>query len=168
MNTSIHPRDAAKILSLSGDITAEAVKQAYRKACSKYHPDRNPAGAEMMKMVNQAYDVLKNYNFDEPLNATVSAAAYGDELNDALNAIINLGLEIELCGAWVWVTGDTKTHKAILKEAGYKWAGKKLAWYFRPSDYKSYSRGKYSLDDIRSKYGSKSVRGADHRQIKAA
>ena len=29
--------------------------QAYRKACMKYHPDRNPSGEHMMKLVNAAY-----------------------------------------------------------------------------------------------------------------
>jgi len=38
--------DAANILSLSGDITTELVKTAYRRASAKYHPDRNPAGLD--------------------------------------------------------------------------------------------------------------------------
>ena len=33
----------------------------YRQAALKFHPDRNPAGAEMMKIINAAYDVLKDY-----------------------------------------------------------------------------------------------------------
>ena len=41
--------DAAKLLGLSGKITSEQVKEAYHKACKKYHPDVNPAGEEMMK-----------------------------------------------------------------------------------------------------------------------
>ena len=53
--------DAAHILGLTGEITAEIVKKAYRAAAQKYHPDRNPAGLEMMKLVNAAFDVLKNW-----------------------------------------------------------------------------------------------------------
>lgn len=165
---SMRPKDAAKVLGIVGDITLEIVKTAYRKACSKYHPDRNPAGTEMMKMVNQAYDALREYDYEHPINTDDAAANYGDELNDALNAVINLRLNLELCGAWVWVTGDTKQHKETLKAAGYKWAKKKVAWYFRPADYKSYSRGKYSLDDIRGKFGSKPISGQGSRQIQAA
>ena len=44
--------DAVNILGLSGDITSEIVKQSYRLAAKKYHPDVNPAGAEMMKIIN--------------------------------------------------------------------------------------------------------------------
>jgi len=157
MNT-MHYKDAAKILGINGNITPEIVKAAYRSACSTYHPDRNPAGLEMMQSVNLAYATLKDST--QTIEIDDSVINYGEDLNAALSAIINLqGLVIELCGAWVWVSGDTKTHKATLKEAGYKWASKKLMWYFRPSDFRSFSRGKASMDDIRASYGSRSVRG---------
>jgi hypothetical protein len=29
-------------------------------------------------------------------------------------------VEIEICGLWVWVGGETKKHKDTLKAAGYK------------------------------------------------
>ena len=58
----MHIYDAAKILGLSGDVTPEIIKTAYREASKKYHPDINPAGGEMMKLVNAAYDVLKEYS----------------------------------------------------------------------------------------------------------
>lgn len=144
--------DAAKILGLTGELDPKTVKAAYRAACKKYHPDLNPAGDEMMKLVNAAFDALKDYT--GKIEQEQSQQHYGDHLNDALNAVLGLsGLVIEICGAWLWVTGDTKPHKEALKEAGFKWASKKKAWYFRPEDYRSRSRGSSSLDDIREKYG---------------
>jgi curved DNA-binding protein CbpA len=157
--------DACKILNLSGDITPEIVKKAYRKACSLYHPDRNPAGLEMMKAVNQAYDVLRDLTdtvtFDEPNQS------FGADLNDALNAIVGLpGIEIEVCGTWVWVSGDTRQHKEILKASGYLWASKKLMWYYRPEEYKRKRGGNvFSIDEIRSSYGSSKVGGVERRVI---
>lgn len=53
--------DAAKILSISGDIDPKKVRSAYLAACKKYQPDINPAGDEMMKVINAAYDVLRDY-----------------------------------------------------------------------------------------------------------
>ena len=50
--------DAAQILGLSGEVTPEEVEQAYRQAALKFHRDRNPAGAAMMKIINAADDVL--------------------------------------------------------------------------------------------------------------
>lgn len=149
-------RDAAKILGLSGDVTPQDTKKAYRVAAMKYHPDRNPAGAEMMKIINAAFDALKDYNGAIPDYETGgSEQDYPEAVNKALNIIMGLaGLEIEICGAWVWVSGETYKHKTILKDAGYKFASKKKSWYFRPEDWRSASRGSYSMDEIRDKYGS--------------
>ena len=147
--------DAAQILGLSGEITPENVKAAYRQAAMTYHPDRNPAGAEMMKVINAAYDVLKDYSGEIDPETPTDGTSYPEALNNALNAIIGLdGLEIEICGAWVWVGGNTRTHRHPLKEAGFHFASKKKRWYFRPENWRSSSRGQYSMDDIRGKYGS--------------
>ena len=40
--------DAAMIFGLSGHVTPDDVNRAYREAAKRYHPDINPAGAEMM------------------------------------------------------------------------------------------------------------------------
>ena len=153
-------KDALSILGLAAAASPEQIKQQYRKASLKYHPDRNAAGLEMMKAVNVAYQFLVElaYNGSEkPIPEEVNPE-YGEELNAALSAVVGLdGLEIEVCGSWVWLTGKTKDHKSAIKEAGYWWAKKKVAWYFRPADYKSKGRGKFSLDDIRTKYGSDQV-----------
>ena len=58
--------DAVKVLVLSGHVTPKEAKAAYRVAAMKYHPGRNPAGAEMMKIVNAAYGALNNYTGDVP------------------------------------------------------------------------------------------------------
>ena len=157
---------AASILGIEGEVTPEIVKKAYQRACMKYHPDRNPSGLEMMKAVNQAYESLKDVS--EPVKRTVKAD-YGDKLNAAFNAIRNLdGITIELKGAWLWVTGNTKPHKETLKEAGFKWAPVKKAWHFRDEEYKSSSRGKYTLEQIDEKYGSHTLKEAKkQRQLTA-
>ena len=159
-------QDAAKILDLSGDTTPASVKKAYQRAASKYHPDRNPAGVEMMKAVNLAYETLKD--FQGSLEQGVEG--YADELNNVLNKIIELsGIQIEVCGAWIWVTGNTKPHAKSLgrKEgAGLFFASKKKAWYYRPSDWKSASRGSYSMDDIRGTHGSVVV-GKERKSLTA-
>ena len=54
--------DAIKVLGITDleKITEEDVKKAYRKASKKYHPDHNPSGEEMMKLVNEAHSALES------------------------------------------------------------------------------------------------------------
>jgi len=86
-----------------------------------------------------------------------------------LNSIIDLeGIEIEICGAWVWVSGETYPHKAIFKEANFKYAGKKKRWYFRPDDWESKARGNFSMDDIRNKYGSDKPKRKSQKSLETA
>lgn len=153
-------KDALSILGCSAAATQAIIKTAYRKACTQYHPDRNPAGLEMMKAVNVAYNFLHDlgYNGQErPIDEEVNCD-FGAALNAAINAVIGLaGITIEVCGAWVWLTGDTRAHKDAIKAAGYWWACKKSAWYFRPPDHKSRNKGDWDLEKIRDTYGSASV-----------
>ena len=156
--------EAVKILNLNGSINQSEIKLAYKKACMKYHPDRNPAGLEMMKLINIAYDLLskeEDFTFENKTD-------YDSKLNDAINAVMPLdSISIEVCGIWVWLSGNTKEHKEVFKAAGYKWASKKMQWYFRPDDYKSSARGNYSIDDIREKHGSRIIQKQDRAMIAA-
>lgn len=157
--TFLSAKDALAILNIqSNNLTSEDIKAAYRKAAAKYHPDHNPAGLEMMKMVNVAYETLKAQDPSKLNTFTSNTYDYGDAINNALNAIINLGLNIEICGACIWISGNTKPHKDILKNSGFFWSPKKLRWYFRPADYKSHNRGTWSMDKIRNTYGSTRVK----------
>lgn len=147
---------ALKILGIQEKvITEEVVRNAYRKASLKYHPDRNPAGNEMMRLVNEAKETLKSESF--PFDFTNEEGYdYGDEINQALNKILNLqGLVIEVCGAWVWVSGNTKEHWITLKEAGFKFSPPKKMVYFRPqyASSRRFKKDGLSMDEIRGKYG---------------
>jgi curved DNA-binding protein CbpA len=159
--------DALAILGLSGEYNPEIIKKAYRKACSQYHPDRNPAGLEMMKLVNQAYDELKDLSGKEEIGEK-DISSYGEDIFNALSQVIHLNLDVEVCGSWVWLHGDTKPHKDTIKAAGFMWAPKKALWYYRPSDYKSMGRGKFTMDEIRNTHGSEKVTAKERNKLRAA
>jgi len=142
----------------------QEVKTAYRASIRKYHPDVNPAGLEMSKVLNTAYDALKAANMEH--FDTTNSLGYDEALNDAINTVMGFpDIEIEVCGIWVWLSGDTKPCKEELKAAGYRWASKKKRWYFRPPEFKSRNRGRYSMDDIRAKYGSATQRTEERKKI---
>ena len=138
------------------------VKARFKKLALEFHPDRTGYDTnEKMAEINAEYKkalvfVMKNQGktdtqIDEELNLS-------DDYIKIINSIIYLdGLVIELVGNWIWVTGETKIHKDILRENALRWASKKLAWYWSPPEYKCSSKGKKDLETIKNKYGSKKI-----------
>jgi hypothetical protein len=83
----------------------------------------------------------------------------GDGFREVIDQIIGLaGIEIEICGTWLWITGNTKPARDILKAAGFKWSGKKLAWYWHSGEYRRRGR-QYTLEEIRDRHGSQKIYG---------
>ena len=66
------------------------------------------------------------------------------------------GLVINLCGTWLWVTGNTFIHKDKIKGLGFRYASKKKAWYWHSPEDSCKSRKNLSLDEIKNKYGCQS------------
>ena len=120
-----------------------------------------------MKAINNAYDALKDYTYDE--NRTLNGIedlGYGAKFNRVLRHLMKLeGLTLEVCGSWIWVTGNTKSHKDKLKAYTFQFAPKKQAWYFRPKGKRSRGRGQWSMGEIRGKYGSSRVEEEKQRQL---
>lgn len=146
--------------------TLEEAKKLYRELAKQHHPDKG-GDVEIMKQVNSEYDficakILKGENLNtEDFNEAWSNSQL---FKEKIDAIIHIdGLIIEIVGLWLWITGDTRNHKETLKAAGYWWASKKLAWYWRPESAAG-GRGKYSLDELRSKHGSTLVSTANYKR----
>jgi hypothetical protein len=138
--------------------TLDELKAAYRRLCMANHPDRGGDTATMQAINAEhdaAFERLKaahNASADEYHQTTETA----EEFRDILNILLHLdGLTVELCGCWLWISGNTKANKDALKAAGCGWSNNKKMWYWRhPEDTRHYHRSKTSMGDIRSKYGS--------------
>lgn len=141
----------------NGCTSLDQVKAEYKRLAKQYHPD---LGGDTLTMqeINREYafasaKAIKRANLsqEEAEHQILSSEAY----RRAIEAIIHLeGITIELVGWWIWVTGLTRPVKDTLKKAGFFFASKKLAWYFRTAEYQVRKGGKKSLDEIRAKYGS--------------
>lgn len=148
--------------------TLDEVKATYKKLAKQYHPDLG-GDTITMQEINKEYafacaKVIKGANFSD--EKTEQEIKFSEEYRVALEKIIHLeDVNIELVGFWIWVTGNTYPVKAILKDAGFFFASKKLAWYFRTGEYQVSSRGEKSLDEIRSKYGSEVLKADKRRKI---
>lgn len=131
----------------------DELKKRFRDLCKQHHPDLG-GDAETMKAVNAEYEKC----LKDGLKHTEDFATRMDierELAEIVQRLITLpGVTVEICGRWIWITGDTYSVKSILKENGCRWAKKKKAWYWRSLKDRVQSRKPLSLDKIRSKYGS--------------
>ena len=142
--------------------TLNELKDRYRALAKKWHPDLGGDG-ETMKRINDEHDRLF-----EILKAKQNAAADADEtrktryttetaeeFRDIIVELLKIAdITVELCGSWVWVTGNTLAHKDELKKLGLRWSGNKKAWYWRHPERGGHWSGGADMAWIRKKYGS--------------
>ena len=51
---------------------------------------------------------------------------------DIINKIIIYpNIQIDIIGSWLWVSGETKPIKEILKELNFKWHDVRKCWYLK-------------------------------------
>lgn len=142
--------------------TIEDVKQTYKKLARDLHPDCNPTRdttaefQEMSRQYEEAFARLKNIHRNASgetyeKESKETASQYADLINQLLHIP---GLMIELCGSWLWITGNTKEAKDQLKALGFKYSAKKQAWYYHSEPYRKHGKSEKSMDDIRNMYGS--------------
>lgn len=104
----------------------DTLKKHYRELCKQYHPDMGGDTASMQTInaeYEQALEYVKNYK-GEALNR--DQINVEKDLMEVIQRIIALkGLIIEVCGRWIWVTGDTYKWKEQLKALKFFWASRK-------------------------------------------
>ena len=147
-----------------GITTIDELKKVYRKLCQLNHPD-NGGNVTIMAAINTEYTTVFN-ELKTAHNKTAEADTTGNTrpINECPEEYINIiselvtlkGLTVELCGSWIWISGDTREHKDKLKSIGCRWASKKKMWYWRNDKDAVKSRKTQTMDYIRNKYGSES------------
>lgn len=142
--------------------SVKELKKQYHKLVLKNHPDRGGDHETMVAIVLE-YEWALAHIFDEDGNrkagqqgkANTCYDFQSDEFRNALDQLMRLdGLELEVCGDWIWVSGNTYPNKNEIKEIGCRWASKKKLWYWRPAEYVKRTRKTLDMDKIRDLHGS--------------
>ena len=148
--------------------TLDDLKAEYKRQAVRHHPDLGGDTATMQAInaeYEERFEVLKRtQNTQAAEDVTGKTRATTESAGDFI-AIVSLllsldGLEVELCGRWLWIGGNTRAHKEALKAAGCRWSSSKKLWSWHyAEDGDKWRRGSKSMSQIRSKYGSTSFRG---------
>ncbi len=146
--------------------TIEELRKRYRELLKKYHPDNPNGSVEAAQEINREYDFvfarLSRFSNDGGECTGEEEKAENEAFKAVLNEIVGFNMQIEIIGSWIWCF-DSYAYKERLKELGFKWAAKKKAWTWHFGEYKRYSKKETSLDDIRAKYGSRTVHNKSKR-----
>ena len=133
-------------------------KRIYKQLAKVLHPDVGGV-EESFQLLNAFYNELIEHKiyFSNDIKIDI-------ELEKVISLILHFeNITIELVGSWIWVSGDTKEHKEKLKELGFKWASKKMMWYF--GEMKGRNHKEQSIEDIKAKYGSETLKSKEKKQI---
>jgi len=144
--------------------TAEELKKMYRHLTKAYHPDLGGTNEAMRVVIDEfkaLFAKLKDIHPNmegETYTAKTPTSETPEEFIQIIEALIKMeGIAIEIIGRFIWVAGDTKPHKDKIKEMGFKWHSKKIQWYLPYEGYRKYNSKEYTMNDIRSMFGSQEV-----------
>lgn len=102
--------------------TLEDLKQQYKRLAMAHHPDRG-GNTKDMQEINGEYDQLFQQlkNIHKAANGTTyTTAGQSSEKAADFREIIDIlirftGLNIEICGSWLWISGGHKAPQGGIK-----------------------------------------------------
>ena len=150
--------------------TLDQAKAEYKKLAFILHPDTSGFNSK-----EQFQDMQNQFAAFKPKTEKFKGEEAGHSAENYMSIIQDLmqfeGLIIEICGSFIWLSGNTKEHKEAIKELrneSFKnaaWSSTKLKWFFAPADYKRFSKKSLTMDEIRNKYGSEEVHANQRAKI---
>ena len=147
--------------------TIEQLKRKYYALASKYHPDHG-GDLEIMKEINAEFSemskILKNRhersaNNTEEKETEKETNFNAEKYMDLISRLIRMdGVKIEICGSWIWLTGNTYAFREEIKSMNFQWSKSKKAWYYAEGLFRKKTRGTKTLNQIRNEFGSEVVK----------
>lgn len=147
----------------TGVKTVEELRKKYRRLLKKYHPDNENGSVEVTQEINAEYDlVFSILSKEEHSDSQSYTQEENEQFKTILNAIIGYNITIEIIGNWIWCF-NCYAYKDQLKSLGFTWCSKKKAWVWHSGEYHRHHKKEIPLNDIRTKYGSQTVRKQAHQ-----
>jgi hypothetical protein len=148
-----------KYFKIDSNSTVDTVKKQFKRLARELHPDFNN-GCKVkefqFKEMLAEYDQSMKYVGEQKNKNYTSDPEYTDLVLDLLRMEME-NVDIEICGWFIYLWGNTKPYKEELKKKGFRWNPKKVCWYWRPAWYKNKSRRSWDMKEIREVYGSEKV-----------
>lgn len=143
----------------------EDLKNAYKKLAKELHPDNGGDTRAFQDMQNdfaELFNRLKDVHrkdqagHDQEEEHTEETP---EQFADIIAKVVNLdGVEIEIIGHWVWLSGNTYFYKDTIKAAGFFWSSKHKKWYWNGGNRKSKKHSKMNMETIKLVHGCTKVK----------
>lgn len=143
--------------------TIEELRKRYRKLLKMYHPDNENGSVEITQEINAEYDlVFSILSEKEHADGQSYTQEENEQFKAIMKAIIGYNITIEIIGSWIWCF-DCYQYKDQLKTLGFTWCSKKKAWVWHNGQYRRHHKREIPLNDIRTKYGSQTVKNQSYQ-----
>lgn len=153
----------------------ESMRAEYRRLCLAMHPDKGGSHEAFVEMKNEYDEIIGRLAAHEAgtANAEKRAPRYTRESEKefcaAIERFLNIpGIVVEICGSWLWISGNTFPVHEQIKNAGAKFSGNKKMWYWAATMAQGKVHGHYSMNKIRSRFGSERIESTAEEMAKIA
>ncbi len=107
----------------------DALKREYKRLAKAHHPDHGGNTANFQELQREYAELLKG-NWEKTYK-TANESAIPPAMWDIIKKFMYLDtVELEVVGAWLWISGDTFSVKDSLKALGAKWSSTHKKWYY--------------------------------------
>lgn len=152
--------------------TLEDLRKQYRNLLKKFHPDQPNGSVEATKEINIEYDKLFNILKDQHPTDKENTHEFNEEFDKAfrniINKVIDLNVNIEIIGSWIWVSGNTYSIRETLKRLNFKWIAKRQCWAWHIEPFTKKGNKSKTMDELRKYYGSSVIKKEESYKVLAA
>lgn len=151
--------------------TIEELKSRFFKLAKELHPDNGGNATDFSAMRSEyekLFERLKNvHQSADGSTYTKETTEVPAEFADIIEKIIRFhGVKIEIIGSWIWCSGNTYLHASEFKELNFLYSRSKKAWFYKGADaHKTRRAYCKTLDKVREKYGSQTVKNEEQECI---